>query len=71
MTMKQERFAPGRDEKRVREVLAYSESQTEIEAVAEDESASGRGDYVQERKRILKGVTLEKMREEMLLKKTR
>ena len=31
----------------------------------------GRGDYVQERKRILKGVTLETLRGRMLSKKTR
>ena len=37
--MKQERFPPGWDEKRVREVLAHYETQTEIEAVAEDEAS--------------------------------
>jgi len=31
----------------------------------------GRGDYVQERKRILKGVTLETLRERLLAKRTR
>jgi len=33
------RFPPGWDEERVRRVLAHYESQTEGEAVAEDESA--------------------------------
>jgi len=33
------RFPPGWDEKRVREVLAHYEGQTEEEAVAEDEAA--------------------------------
>lgn len=33
------RFPPGWDEKRVREVLAHYEAQTEEEAVAEDEAA--------------------------------
>lgn len=37
--MKEERFPPGWDEKRVREVLAHYETQTEIETVAEDEAA--------------------------------
>ena len=37
--MKQEQFPPGWDGKRVREVLAHYETQTEIEAVAEDEAA--------------------------------
>jgi len=37
--MKQDRFPPGWDEERVREVLAHYESQTEEEAVAEDEAA--------------------------------
>lgn len=36
--MKQERFPPGWDEKRVREVLAHYETQAELEAVAEDEA---------------------------------
>ena len=39
MKTKQERFPPGWDEKRVRKVLAHYETQTEIEAVAEDEAA--------------------------------
>jgi hypothetical protein len=39
MKTKQERFPPGWDAKRVREVLAHYETQTEIEAVAEDEAA--------------------------------
>ena len=37
--MKQNKFPPGWDEKRVREVLARYETQTEDEAVAEDEAA--------------------------------
>ena len=37
--MKQSKFPPGWDEKRVRDVLAHYESQTEEEAVAEDEAA--------------------------------
>ena len=37
--MKQSKFPPGWDEKRVNEVLAHYESQTEEEAVAEDEAA--------------------------------
>lgn len=37
--MKQSRFPPGWDETRVHDVLAHYESQTEEEAVAEDEAA--------------------------------
>lgn len=37
--MKQSKFPPGWNEKRVNEVLAHYESQTEEEAVAEDEAA--------------------------------
>jgi len=37
--MRQTKFPPGWDEKRVRRVLAHYESQTEDEAVAEDEAA--------------------------------
>ncbi len=37
--MKQSKFPPGWDENRVKEVLAHYESQTEEEAVAEDEAA--------------------------------
>ena len=37
--MRQSKFPPGWDEKRVSEVLAHYESQTEEEAVAEDEAA--------------------------------
>lgn len=37
--MKQSKFPPGWDEERVERVLAYYESQTEEEAVAEDEAA--------------------------------
>lgn len=37
--MKQSKFPPGWDEKRVQEVLDHYESQTEEQAVAEDEAA--------------------------------
>ena len=37
--MKQSKFPPGWDEKRVKEVLDHYESQSEEEAVAEDEAA--------------------------------
>jgi hypothetical protein len=37
--MRQDRFPPGWDEARVRQVLAHYEEQTEEEAVAEDEAA--------------------------------
>lgn len=37
--MKQSKFPPGWDEKRVCRILAYYEHQTEEEAIAEDESA--------------------------------
>ncbi len=37
--MKEQRFPPGWDEKRVREVLAHYESQTEDEQFAEIEAA--------------------------------
>jgi hypothetical protein len=37
--MRQNKFPPGWDEKRVQRVLAHYESQTEDEAVAEDEAA--------------------------------
>jgi hypothetical protein len=37
--MKQSKYPPGWNEKRVREVIAHYESQTEEEAVAEDEAA--------------------------------
>lgn len=37
--MKQSKYPPGWNEKRVNEVLAHYESQTEEEAVAEDEAA--------------------------------
>jgi hypothetical protein len=37
--MKQTRFPPGWDEERVRRVLEYYETQTDEEAVAEDEAA--------------------------------
>ncbi|MBF0465956.1 MAG: hypothetical protein HQK88_13360 [Nitrospirae bacterium] len=40
--MRQTRFPPGWDEKRVQTVLAHYEQQTEEEAVAEDESAFDR-----------------------------
>ncbi len=37
--MKQSKFPPGWDEERVKRVLAHYESQSEEEAVAEDEAA--------------------------------
>ncbi len=37
--MRQNKFPPGWDEKRVQHVLAHYESQTDDEAVAEDEAA--------------------------------
>ncbi len=37
--MKQNAFPPGWNEKRVKDVLAHYESQTEEEALAEDEAA--------------------------------
>ena len=37
--MKQSKYPPGWNEKRVKEVLAHYESQTEEETVAEDEAA--------------------------------
>ncbi len=37
--MRQTRFPPGGDEERVRRVLEHYESQTDEEAVAEDEAA--------------------------------
>ncbi len=37
--MRQSKFPSGWDEKRVKEVMAHYESQTEEEAVAEDEAA--------------------------------
>ena len=40
--MKQSKFPPGWDEQRVRRVLEHYESQTDEEAVAEDESALAR-----------------------------
>lgn len=39
MSKKTTKFPPGWDEERVRRVLAHYESQTEEEAVAEDEAA--------------------------------
>ena len=38
--MKQSKFPPGWDSERVKSVIAYYESQSEDEAVAEDEAAS-------------------------------
>jgi hypothetical protein len=38
-SVRQQKFPPGWDEKRVRKVLAHYENQTENEAVAEDEAA--------------------------------
>jgi hypothetical protein len=43
--MRQSKFPPGWDEKRVNEVLAHYESQTEEEAVAEDEAAFEAADH--------------------------
>ncbi len=37
--MKQSKFPPGWDEKRIQDVIAYYETQTEDEAVAEAEAA--------------------------------
>ena len=37
--MKQSQFPPGWDEKRIQDVIAYYETQTEDEAVAEAEAA--------------------------------
>jgi hypothetical protein len=37
--MKQTKYPPGWDEERVKKVLAHYESQSEAEAVAEDEAA--------------------------------
>jgi len=37
--MKENRFPPGWDEKRVRDTLAHYETQSQEEAVAEDEAA--------------------------------
>ena len=39
MKMRQQRFPDGWDEKRVRKIIDFYESQTEEEAVAEDEAA--------------------------------
>ena len=39
--MKQNKFPPGWDEQRVQRVLSHYESQTEDEAVAEDEARPG------------------------------
>ena len=39
--MRKNRFPPGWDEKRVRDVIEYYERQTEDEAIAEDEAAFG------------------------------
>ncbi len=43
--MKQSRFPPGWDEERVQRVLAHYETQTETEAVAEDEAAYDSPDH--------------------------
>ena len=43
--MKQSKFPPGWDEERVQRVLAHYETQTEIEAVAEDEAACESPDH--------------------------
>ena len=39
--MKQSKFPPGWDEKRIQKVIAHYEQQTEDEAVAEDEATFG------------------------------
>ena len=39
--MSQSKYPPGWDERRVQRVLDHYESQTELEAVAEDEAAVG------------------------------
>ena len=39
MSKRKQKFPPGWDEARVRRVLEYYESQTEAEAIAEDEAA--------------------------------
>lgn len=44
--MKQKQFPPGWDEKRVQTILDHYESQTEEEAVAEDESSFADGTQV-------------------------
>lgn len=44
--MKQSKFPPGWDEERVKKVLAHYESQTEEEAVAEDEAAFNEMDQI-------------------------
>jgi hypothetical protein len=51
-------FPPGWDEKRVLELIAYYENQTEEEAVAEDEAAFERDDtsMVEVPKRLLPAV---------------
>ena len=41
MIKRKQKFPPGWDEARVRRVLEYYESQTEEEAIAEDEAAFG------------------------------
>lgn len=43
MKKRSQRFPPGWDEARVRRLLEYYESQTEEEAIAEDEAAFGPG----------------------------
>ncbi len=43
--MKQTKFPPGWDEERVQRVLAHYETQTETEAVAEDEAAYDSPDH--------------------------
>jgi hypothetical protein len=43
--MKEARYPPGWDEERVRRVLEHYESQSDEEAVAEDEEAYGRPDH--------------------------
>jgi hypothetical protein len=43
--MKQTRFPPGWDEERVQRVLAHYQTQTQTEAVAEDEAAYDSPDH--------------------------
>jgi hypothetical protein len=51
--MKRSKFPPGWNEKRVREVLAHYESQTEEETVAEDETGARDGALPQMEQRFL------------------
>ena len=44
--MKQSQFPPGWDEKRIQDVIAYYETQTEDEAVAEAEAALASPEHI-------------------------